>query len=172
MNAGPWPNTRRWHSSWAATASSASGGARTRRQLNDRLPLREQLPQRLVVSRIVTRAGRDAERRARGASIARVEGGAGARAEPGLEDGRRRAPVAGDPLDEQLVAVVAADARDARRARCRGGAGDDADPVRRPEVRHAAGRRPARAGRRGGPRAPPGGRGGAGSRPRARRGTP
>ena len=54
---GPCPNTRRWHSSWAATASSASGGARTRRQQNDRAPRREQLPQRVVVSRIVTLAG-------------------------------------------------------------------------------------------------------------------
>ena len=57
QNRGPWPNTRRWHSSWTTTVSSASGGARTRRHENDSRPLREQLPQRVRWSRMVTAAG-------------------------------------------------------------------------------------------------------------------
>ena len=75
----------------------------------------------------------------------RIEGRAGAHAEPGLEDRGRRAPVAGDPLDEQLVAVVAADARDARRARCRGGAATTRTRCGLAAVRDQRGRRPGRA---------------------------
>ena len=54
---GPWPNTRRWASSWTTTVSSASGGARMSRQLNDRRPVREALPQRVRWSRIETAVG-------------------------------------------------------------------------------------------------------------------
>ena len=54
---GPWPNTRKWASSWMTTVSSASGGARISRQLNDSRPARDALPQRVRWSRIETAVG-------------------------------------------------------------------------------------------------------------------
>ena len=169
MNRGPCPKTRRWHSSWAATASSASGGASTRRQLNERLPLREQLPHRLVVSRSVIRAGATPSG-GPWRAIAVDQGRARTDAEPGLEDTRRRPPIARDPLDEQLVALVGTDPRHPRGAqprRCR----HDPHPMRRP--RYGTRRPSSSAGRaRAGRATPPAARGGVGSRARAPRGTP
>ena len=50
----PWFRCRRWHSSWATTASITWGGARISRQQKLSVPRREQLPQRVRGSRIVT----------------------------------------------------------------------------------------------------------------------
>ena len=80
-----------------------------------------------------------------------VERGPGADPEPGLEDGRGRPAVARRPLDDQLVALVAADPRARATTACRA-------PRRRPGP-GAAARGRARSGR---PRATggrPGGRG-------------
>ena len=72
--------------------------------------------------------------------------------EPRLEDGRRRASIPRNPFHQQLVAVVAPDARDARRP-MRGRRRDDPDPVRHTEVRDDPAGRRAAAARRGRARA-------------------
>ena len=102
------------------------GGARTRRQQNERLPLREQLPQRLVVSRIVTRAGLTPRAVRGGRSPARAPRGRarGTRPRGSRPWGGRRAP----PLDEELVAVVGAHPV-TRDRRAPGPRRDDADAV-------------------------------------------
>ena len=76
------------------TVSSASGGARMRRHENANRPCRDALPQRVRWSRIVTAAGRHAERRGMPADLA-FDRGAGPRLEP-----RAR----GRPIDRRSAA--------------------------------------------------------------------
>ena len=129
----PWPNTRRWASSWMTTVSSASGGARISRHEKASRPCREALPQRVRWSRTLTAVGltpravgMPGDRRARWRRAARG-------LQPRLEDRRGRSPVRGGEMDDELVLVGAADPLDGRPS----------------DARHAPARRAAGAGRRG-----------------------
>ena len=136
MNRGPWPNTRRWHSSCAATVSSASRRGEDEPPRERQVALARAAPPPAGRVADVTRAGLTASAGAWRA-IASVEVRAGALAEPRLEDRRRWPQVARGALDEELVAVVAADAADPRPARA-GGRGDDAHAMRLAAVRDEA----------------------------------
>ena len=100
QNRGPWPNTRRWASSWMTTVSSASGGARISRHEKASRPWREALPQRVRWSRMLIAAGVTPRAAACRRDLA-LDRGPGARLEPRLEDGRDRPPVGRREVDDR-----------------------------------------------------------------------
>ena len=153
------------------TVSSASGGARISRHEKARRPWREALPQRVRWSRMLIAAGLT-PRAAAWRAIVALDGGPGARLEPGLEDRRDRPPV-GRPRGGRS-ARPRRRRRSARRVdrRTPGPRRHDAqavevapEPDRRPVAQPAAGREL-------GPIARLARRGAGGATARARRGTP
>ena len=170
QNRGPWPNTRRWASSWMTTVSSASGGARISRHEKASRPCREALPQRVRWSRTLSAVGLTPRAVACRADVA-LDRGARPRLEPRLEDRRveRRSAGARWTISSSSSAPPIRSTRrppDARTRRHDAQAVEVAPVPDRGAVAQAAAGHERRRDRA--PAAP----GGAGPTARARRGTP